>query len=224
MTRDELIKRVALKMDEISSSDDVIVNVGIEDNNPLYTQINSLLNECVNDVLTKAPIYRIQRFVETLQISKDGPSPDYKKVDIFGGSRYKLVVEVPDDFIRIASIVDSLFQRPIVDLALEGDSVDKMQHIKHLVAKYAKPVAVLGRNDDGGRAITCYSYKIGDTYNTNIHYVKRYDGSLELSEDTGLDEYMIDLVSWVCAGRVFASRGDINNNKICDENAAALMV
>ena len=59
MIRHELIKKVALKMDEISSSDDVIVPVGTGDNNPLYTQINNLLNESVNDVLMKAPIYRL---------------------------------------------------------------------------------------------------------------------------------------------------------------------
>ena len=54
MDRQELIRKVALKMDEISSSDDVIVSVGIDDNNPLYTQIDSLLNESVNDMLMKA--------------------------------------------------------------------------------------------------------------------------------------------------------------------------
>ena len=59
MTREELIKNVALKMDEISSSDDVIVDVNISDNNPLYTQINKLLNESINEALVKAPVHRI---------------------------------------------------------------------------------------------------------------------------------------------------------------------
>ena len=213
MMRERLIKRVAMKMDEISSSDDVIIDVGVEDNNPLYTQINGLLNECINDVLTKAPIYRIQDFIGKLEITSDS------KEKIFGGSRYKTVTIVPEDFIRIASITDNLFQRPITDLAIEGDSVDIMQHNKHLVGKYAKPVAVIGRDANGNRVISCYSYGIGDQANATLLYVKRYNGG-----DLLLDEYMIDLVSWVCAGRVFASRGDINNSNLCDEKATALMV
>ena len=211
--REILIKRVAMKMDEISSSDDVIINVGVEDNNPLYTQINGLLDECINDVLTKVPIYRIQDFVGKLEITSDS------KESIFGGSRYKTVITVPEDFIRIASITDNLFQRPITDLAIEGDSVDIMQHNKHLVGKYAKPVAVIGRNANGKRAISCYSYKTGDKANATLLYIKRYDNG-----ELILDDYMIDIVSWVCAGKVFASRGDINNSKLCDEQAAALMI
>ena len=217
MIREELIKRVAMKMDEISSSDDVIVNVGVEDNNPLYTQINGLLNECINEVLTKAPIYRIQDFIGKLEITSDS------EVKIFGGSRYKTVTIVPEDFIRIASITDNLFQRPITDLAIEGDSVDIMQHNKHLVGKYSKPVAVIGRDANGNRVISCYSYGVDDKANATLLYVKRYDKT-DMLEESGLDDYMTDVVSWVCAGRVFASRGDINNSKLCDEKATALMV
>ena len=216
MTREELIKRVALKMDEISSSDDVIVPVGTGDNNPLYTQINNLLNESVNDALMKAPIYRIQSQVETLRVSKTE--------SIFNGTRKAIVFTVPNDFIRLASIEDNLFERPIVDLAMEGDDTDKRQHNKFLVAKSAKPVAVIGRGFSGERVITCYSYGLMDEPQPYMHYVKRYNNNSDTSADTDLDEYMVDLVSWVCAGKVFAAQGDINKGKICDENAAALMV
>ena len=215
MTREELIKKVALKMDEISSSDDVIVPVGTGDNNPLYTQINNLLNESVNDALMKAPIYRIQSQVESVET--------FTTNSILGGVRTSAIFTVPDDFIRLVSITDMAFQRPIVDLAIEGDDVDKRQHHRFLVAKAAKPVAVIGRNATGGRTITCYSYG-DDTPNPTMLYVKRYDNDKDTTEETDLDEYMTDLVSWVCAGKVFAAQGDINKGKICDENAAALMV
>lgn len=216
MTREELIKKVALKMDEISSSDDLIVPVGTGDNNPLYTQINNLLNESVNDALMKAPIYRIQSQVESVNT--------FTPNDILGNTRKSATFVVPDDFIRLVSITDDAFQRPIVDLAIEGDDIDKRQHNKFLVAKTAKPVAVIGRSNAGGRAITCYSYK-DETPSPTMLYVKRYDTAKnETSAETNLDEYMIDLVSWVCAGRVFAAQGDMNKGKICDENAASLMI
>ena len=219
MTREELIKKVALKMDEISSSDDVIVPVGTGDNNPLYTQINNLLNESVNDVLMKAPIYRIQSQIETASaftVEERFSKPNKRRVAIF---------VLPEDFIRMVSISDSAFQRPIVDLAVEGDDTDKRQHNKFLVAKSAKPVAVMGRGSNG-RTITCYSYDTSEdtTPNPSLQYIKRYDNDRDTSAETDLDGYMIDLVSWVCAGKVFAAQGDTIKGKICDENASALMI
>lgn len=218
MTREELIKKVALKMDEISSSDDVIVPVGSGDNNPLYTQINNLLNESVNDALMKAPIYRILSQVLTL------PSSSMSVKSILGGARRTAVFRMPEEFIRLVSITDDAFQRPIVELAIEGDDVSKRQHNRFLVAKYAKPVAVLGRNSSGERVITCYSYDNSDTPSPSLLYVKRYDNDRDTTAETDLDEYMADLVSWVCAGKVFAAQGDVNKGKLCDDNAAALMI
>lgn len=215
MTREELIKKIALKMDEISSSDDVIVPVNASDNNPLYTQINNLLNESVNDVLMKAPIFRLHDHVDKNTTITEGKT--------FDQSRNTAIFSVPSNFIRLVSITDAAFQRPIVELAIEGDDVDKRQHNKHLVAKSAKPVAVIGRGENG-RVITCYSYESNVTPAPVLRYIKRYDNDKDTTAETGLDDYMIDLVSWVCAGRVFAAQGDMNKGKICDENAASLMI
>lgn len=216
MTREELIKKVALKMDEISSSDDVIVPVGTGDNNPLYTQINSLLNESVNDALMKAPVYRIENQVDSITA--------FNPVGIFGNKRKAAVFTLSEMFLRLVSITDNAFQRPIVELAIEGDDVAKKQYNKFLVAKSAKPVAVIGHGNGTERIITCYSYGENDTPKPTLRYVKRYNNSTDTSADTDLDEYMIDLVSWVCAGKVFAAHGDMAKGKICDENAAALMI
>lgn len=214
MTREELIKKIALKMDEISSSDDVIVKVDTSDNNPLYTQINNLLNESINDVLTKAPVYRLQGHI--------GSVSEHTKSLIFGTQRYLAAITVPSDFIRLVSINDMAFQRPIVELAIEGDNVDKMQHNRHLVAKNSKPVAVMS-NINNVRSIICYSYGEGDVSNPTMLYVKRYTNT-DMEGAVELDEYMTDLVSWVCAGRVFAAQGDANRGKICDDNASSLMI
>ena len=215
MTREELIKKVALKMDEISSSDDVQVPVVESDNNPLYTQINYLLNESVNDVLMKAPIFRIQKQIATIK--------EYKEKELFNKTRKAVVFAIPNNFLRLVSITDSIFQRPIVDLALEGDDIDKRQHNKFLVAKYAKPIAIIGQGSTG-KTITCYSYDIDYAPNPSLNYIKRYEQDLDYFSDTNLDGYLTDIVSWLCAGKVFAAQGDVNKGKICDENAAALMI
>lgn len=222
MTREELIKRIALKMDEISSSDDVITPVGTGDNNPLYTQINNLLNESVNDVLMKAPIHRLTSHIVA------GSTSSITTKDTVGKTRKSAQISVPDDFLRLGSIVDENFERPIVELAMEGDDIAKRQHNRHLVAKSAKPVAVFGTIYEGGvckRIITCYSYSTDKASVTpSLYYIKRYDEDKDTSSEVGLDDYMIDIVSWVCAGKVYASRGDINNEKVCSDNAAALMI
>lgn len=214
MTREELIKKTALKMDEISSSDDVVIPVGTGDNNPLYTQINNLLNESVNDVLMKAPIYRLHEH--------KGSTSDHT-TETVSSTRVVAKITVPSDFIRLISITDIAFQRPIIELAVEGDDVDKRQHNRHLVAKSAKPVAVIGSSDTC-RVIRCYSYDPTLSPSPTMLYIKRYDKDRETSSETDLDDYMIDIVSWVCAGKVFAAQGDAAKAKICDENALALMV
>jgi hypothetical protein len=219
MTREELIKKVAMKMDEISSSNDVFVSVGADDNNPLYTQINSLLNESINDVLSKAPVYRLTSFVSVV------PKDDIRADNVDGG-RQVAVARVPSNFIRIVSITDTLLKRPIVELAYEGDEVDKRQHNRFLMAGNAKPVAVFAQDvlGQGEKAITCYSYAAGDTPNPAIHYIKRFEGSLDTSSSIDIDDYLADIVTWVCAGKVFVAEGFADRGKICDENAAAIMI
>lgn len=218
MIREELIKKVALKMDEISSSDDVIVSVDLSDNNPLYTQINGLLNESINDVLTKAPIYRITSFVSLI------PSNDIRVDNTEDGKRQIVVVKVPSDFIRIAAINDTLFKRPIVEVAIEGDETDKRQRNRFLMAKKSKPVAVIGRDEYGKRVITCYSYDLTDEPAPVASYVQRFAGELDLYSEIPADDYLADIISWTCAGRVFAAQGDQVKGQLCDTNAAALMI
>ena len=217
MTREELIKKVALKMDEISSSDDIIVSINSGDNNPLYAQINSLLNESINDVLLKAPIHKIKKNIGELKSFGLGYS--------FCKTRKILNIQVPDDFLRLVLITDDSFQRPITELAIEGDAIDKRQRNKFLMAKTAKPVAVFGRDEENNLVITCYSLdKSTESISASGLYVKRFNGNITLSSTVDLDDYLVDIVSWACAGKVFAAQGDVAKSQICDTNALALMV
>ena len=217
MTREELIKNVALKMDEISSSNDVIVSVvDSSDNNPLYAQINDLLNESINDVLMKAPVYRIQGHIKSINTG-------VKTEGIFDNTRKIAIFSVPSSFLRFVSIKDNALQRSIVDLAVEGDSVDNRQRNKFLVAKSSKPVAVI-RSIENGRTITCYSYDSNVPPAPKLLYVERFSDSKEMSATVNIDGYVADVVTWACAGKVFAAQGDINRSKVCDENASALML
>ena len=218
MTREQLIRNVALKMDEISSSDDVEIDIHAGDNNPLYAQIDGLLNESVNEVLMKAPVYRLNNFVVMKTCSADDGSLIVGKNT--PNTRTIAIIVVPSDFLRFITIRDTAFQRPITELSFEGDDTDKRQQNKHLIAKSAKPVAVMANNVDSLR-ITCYSYANDVTPSPTLRYIKRFGYSVDASL---LDDYMIDAVSWVCAGKVFSAQGDINKAKTCDENAVSIMI
>ena len=216
MTREELIKMVALKMDEISSSDEVVVEVGLGDNNPMYAQINGLLNETINDVLMKAPVFRLDSQAAMVDFDSS--------VEILGKKRLAAKFNAPADFLRLVSITDPLFARPIVDFSIEGDDIDKRQRNQFLVAKYAKPVAVIS-TATGHKVITCYSYDLNDKPAITMVYIKRFRGSEDdLTVEVNIDGYLADIISWACAGKVFATRGDIEKVKTCDENASALMI
>lgn len=203
-------------MDEISSSDDVILSVGIDDNNPLYTQIDSLLNESVNEVLMKAPVFRINE-------DHVASTTDAMSTHVANATRKAAYILVPADFLRLVSITDKEFQRPIVELSVEGDDIAKRQHNQFLVAKNAKPVAVFSNSPSSQRAVTCYSYSNSATPAPTMLYIKRYNKN-KMTEDSGLNEYMANIVSWVCAGKVFSAQGDVTKGKTCDENALALML
>jgi hypothetical protein len=155
----------------------------------------------------KAPLYRIHNHVVSVTTSKVATSNGIKVA----------VIDVPEEFLRFVSIIDNAFQRPIVELAVEGDDIDKRQHNKFLVAKMAKPVAVISNSANQGLIITCYSYGADGQPSPVFNYIKRYD------DEHSLDEYQTDVVTWVCAGKVFAAQGDIAKGKTCDENALALM-
>lgn len=220
MTREELIRNVALKMDEISSSDDVEIDVHAGDNNPLYTQIDGLLNESVNEVLMKAPVYRLNQFVSMMQPSvEDGSLLIGSNIQ---STRMTAIISVPNDFLRFISILDSSFQRPITELNFFGDDIAMRQYNKNLIAKTAKPVGVMETRGDGSLLIACYSYDINSGRPAPmLYYIKRF---VDSSETSLLDDYMIDAVSWVCAGKVFSAQGDINKAKTCDENAVSIMI
>jgi hypothetical protein len=51
-----------------------------------------------------------------------------------------------------------------------------------------------------------------------MSYIHRFDGDF-----ADFDEYLAEVVTWACAGKVFAAQGDTVKGKTCDENAVALM-
>lgn len=224
MTRSDLALKTAMTMDELSSSDEMVLNVGIEDNNPLALLIDGLLDEAVNATLAAVPQHRLT-FVKTLD-SVNAVSA-FSLVSV--GERSKLAITLPTDFLRLVSITTKNgFARDIMQVCMPSDALARRQDNAALRAGSAKPVAVL-RNGDGGQVIDIYSLPSGSTleedygveaYLTYAPRVAKGDSDYTPS----LDSYLTDIAAWWCASLVFSAQGDASRSAAALANAKSLMV
>ena len=230
MTREELIRQVALRMDEVTpdSPDFTIADIPVDgsDNNPLYALIDGLIDAGALELFSVAPYWRLpqkgfaSKEVETLPA-------------IFGGRKY-IRLKVDDDFLRVAEISCSDFQRPITEAVSEMSEAGKRQHNRFLMGKEAKPVGVISHGSWSGsqcREIDCYSLPSNTTVTKNSGIEATYiatptmpatSSSTEI--ETVVPPVLIDALEWLIAARTFGARGDANHAAICQQNAQNLLV
>lgn len=235
MTRAELIQSVSLRMDEITPGT-ALTNIDVDgsDNNPLYALIDGLIDSGVLELYSIAPYWRLFQtdFTETA----------YEQLAV--NDRYVLRIKVPDDFLRVAEIDCTGFQRPIVEVHLEQSDAGKRQHNRFLMGKEAKPVGVLSHgmwdvsasNEDPElvpcREIDCYSLADKTGVAVTASYIpvpqKIYDDAVTPSSSIAVEDVvpseLIPALEWLIASRTFGARGDTNHAAICQQNAQNLLV
>lgn len=198
MERPELINKVKSKLDEISSSSDLLINVGVEDNSPLDEIIGSLLDESVRDLLLKGPIHR-------LPIKKLEASPKANTEDVNMGS-----VELPADFIRLVSFRMKGWKRSVTSPALEGDEIALRQSNAFLRGGVAKPVGVI-RTSPTGLVMDYYSILAEEA-----HVIETLDYIASCTPEEILNEQMIDALTWICTCKVLG----VLRQDVAAENAS----
>lgn len=222
MERSALINKVKTRIDEVSMSGDVIVEVGIENSKPYDSIIAELLDESALEVLLKAPFYRLNvtkgtvtaeqntsAKKATLLISGKSTNVDNKADNQTG------TIVLPDDFLRIVSLKMKDWEQPVTELAIQGDELARMQSNKHLRGSVAKPVGVLNKTNAG--------YQI-NYYSSSTHDVEEF---LYIKRDTAeniADSQLVDAMVWICAGKTLGVLGEANLANLCYENAKGLMV
>ena len=243
MTRAELIQSVSLRMDEITPGT-ALTDIAVDgsDNNPLYALIDGLIDSGVLELYSIAPYWRLFQtdFTETA----------YEQLAV--NDRYVLRIKVPDDFLRVAEIDCTGFQRPIVEVHLEQSDAGKRQHNRFLMGKEAKPVGVLshgmwdvsGANEDPElvpcREIDCYSLTgVSDGGNPptivppSVTVTASYipvpeqitdDLTTPVAVEDVVPSELIPALEWLIASRTFGARGDTNHAAICQQNAQNLLV
>lgn len=205
MERLELVNMVRRKIDEVAAADTPLQAVTIADENSMDTIIESLLDESAREILLKAPIYR-------LKVTSATPSAQKNSSDSTTG-----YIQVPEDFLRLVSMRMSDWQRPVVQLALQGDAVAMRQSNRHIRGGVAKPVGVLAKNEKG---------IVVEYYSTNAaeHSVSEF---LYIKSDTAeniKDAQMIDALTWICAGKTLSVMGNMTQAQNAYDNAQSLMI
>lgn len=198
-TKSSFIQDVALRMDEVSSSDEVSVSVGIEDNNPLYTLIGGLIEEAFGEVARIAPLAMLPMEPETGNASNGITT-----------------IDLPADYLRFAYITVAGSNRVIGTLNVEGDAVAVRQDNKYTRAGSEKPVAVLS-GSEAGPAVRVY----GGTGAT-LYYVAK---TTHITSDnvSYYSEAENEIAKWVTAEKVFSAMGDAARMQACKARVDALI-
>lgn len=207
MERSALINKVKTRIDEVSASGDVIVDVGVENTKPFDSVIDELLDESALEILLKAPFYRLPVYkAMNLTAAKDAND------DKIGS------ITLPNDFIRLVSFKMKGWLQPVLSFALPGDAVAIKQSNKYIRGGIAKPVAVLYK-DDTSMYINYYSVASESDHKvTEFYYIKR------LTADGITDDQLVDAMCWICAGKTLGVLGEKGLAELCYENAKGLMV
>ncbi len=203
MNRQALINQVKSKIDELSPDDAIIINVGSEDEKPIDTMINDLLDESAKEVLIKAPLYRLSA---TSSSNTAIPNPDDDKIG---------TIDVPSDFLRLVELKMADWKRPITELSSPGSPVALNQYNKHLRAGVSKPVAVL-YNRSTKLVIEYFSIDTSSEIERFL-YIKK-----DVAEN--VPEVLQDALCWICASRVLAILAKTEEAKKAEENAISLMM
>lgn len=203
MNRTALINQVKSKIDELSPSTAMIVDVGQEDSKPIDTIIGDLLDESAKEVLLKAPIHRLPATSSANVATADAGDSTIGTID------------VPTDFLRLVELKMTQWKRPVTELQQQGSKIAERQYNKYLRGGTVKPVAVLSHR----AAKLIIEYFSVET----VHTVERF---LYIKKDVAenIPEILQDALCWICASRVLSVFGKVAESQKAEGNAISLMM
>lgn len=229
MTRDQLIKQVALRMDEITP-DSALSGITVDgaDNNPLYELIKDIIDDGVLELYTVAPYWRLPQSAFVYSAT----AADNQIIVEAGAYDRKIIrLKVPTNFLRVAEINCDDFQRPITEVFPEQSEQGKRQHNRHLMGKVARPVGVMSYgvwNGSQVREIDCYSLPSSTTVTSSSGVTASYiavpaSASTGASTQVPVPDVLLPALEWLIASHAFGARGDSNHASICQQTAQNLL-
>ena len=216
--------QVALRMDEITPEEDLVIAVGEADNNPLYALIDGIADDAALELYASAPYWRLPStafLYDEIKVEAIFPNRN--------DSRKMIRLKVTDAFLRIAIVKCDEFQRPITEIYPEQSPEGKRQHNRFLLGKEAKPVGVMTHgywDDVPSREIDCYSLAPDSTIGPRAGIEASYIAKPVVNRvgDISIPERLHPALEWIIAARAFEARGDANHGQICLNTANSLLV
>ena len=214
MNRSEIINKVKTRIDEVSSSDSLIIDVGIEDNKPIDEIIDEVLDGSILEILSSAPLHY-------LPIKKADITTSVNETDSVSVAGYSIIkniatFELPSDFLRLARLKLDSWKDYICDFTDENSAIARRQRDIYLRATTELPVAVRRNN-----TIMAYSVP-SSSANAVIEYVG--NALFEGSQCVITDNKAIEAMLWRCAAKALIVIGRTNEVQICETKSAEALV
>lgn len=200
MTRQELINMVKTKVDELSPLDADVTPVSVFNDKPVDSFADSLLDECAQEVLMRAPSLRVKGTQE--------------QVTAYGNKDGSGYVILPEGFLRLLEFRMAEWERCVTEAAEPGSELARMQGNRYLRGGVCKPVCVYGKRN-GVTVLEYYSVK-------KRHEVDRFVYVKEaFAEDIPVE--LQDVLTWWCASRVLQVFGNVNGAQLAYERGKSLL-
>jgi hypothetical protein len=180
---------VKTRIDEITPVNELTVQIAGYDDKPLDYFINSVLDECGDDIQKIAPLWKLTAY-----------SCTNAAVRI---NEYSGYVELPSDFLRLIDFKLFNWERSVTVPVMAGTVAADRQKNRFLRGGTAKPVCVLGHTLDGEnikRTVEYYS-TVDDNHNLEKFLYARRMTAEHLNND------LTEALVWHTAGKVLGITG-----------------
>lgn len=136
MKREDVIKKVKVKLEEFSPFDEPKSLVAIADSNvkPINSYIEETLDTAYDDVLLLVPLHLVRENTTDIASSK---------VDVRNRVGY---IDVPDDYLRLHSVMYDKWQRMVNKVIYPDQAEYTLQRNQYTRGGFAKPVVAINNN------------------------------------------------------------------------------
>lgn len=208
MTREEIIYKVRVLLEEVSPfdepSDGFFAAGGETPSNPIkpiHTYIDNVLEESKIEVLRSLPLQLLKSAVKSDMLYEPGNGIN---VDVYGICRF----DVPADFIRLASIQAKGWERSVIVSIGTENPIYTLQQNKYTRGGSAKPVvAICPVNETYNTHFELYTIPVNSGVTFNSDYEKIYEVLEQFNyvydcTITTLSDEVVEYVCLIAAGRV----------------------
>lgn len=193
MTRNEIINKVRVYMDEISPFENIEVI-----NNPM---IDSLLEDTANDLLLITPEKELSGLLQSMSGLTINPN-------ISKGYGY---IELPSTFLRALNLKFSEWERPVTNFLTSADPSYKLQWNKFTMSRGVKPMAYVTTLDYEGVYFKRIEYfGMPEASSQTLDYGSYVNRVTDVSD---ISDNLIDPLCWLVAAKAFQIIGSQNESQ-----------